>query len=557
LYQYDKYDHALVQARVQQFRDQVERRLSGELSEEEFLPLRLQNGLYLQKQAYMLRVAIPYGTLSSDQLRTLSQIANLYDKNYGHFTTRQNIQFNWIKLEEVPDILQLLANHEMHAIQTSGNCVRNITTEAFAGVASDELIDPRPLAEILRQWSTVNPEFLYLPRKFKIAISSSEHDRAAVRSHDIGLYLYRDKHEEMRLKVMVGGGLGRTPILNQLVREDLPWQHLLTYVEAVLRVYNRYGRRDNKYKARIKILVKTLGVDAFAQEVEQEWEQIRDSFAELTLAEYQRVSANFTPPAYKNLDAIDLVYGSWMARDSAFSTWVHNNTHSHKVAGYVSVILSTKPGPHVPPGDVTGKQMSAIADLAEQFGFGEIRVTHEQNLVLPDIRKSDLYPLWKILDDLNLATPNIGLLTDVIVCPGGDYCSLASTRSLPVSREIQQRFDKLDFLHELGELSLNISGCVNACGHHHIGNIGILGVDKKGEEFFQITIGGAQGKNSAIGKVIGPAFKADEVPNAIDRLLSTYLDYREQDEVFIETVHRIGLLPFKERVYKSAFKESA
>ncbi|WP_028471089.1 nitrite/sulfite reductase [Neptunomonas japonica] len=557
MYKYDQYDHALVQARVQQFRDQVERRLSGELSEEEFLPLRLQNGLYLQKQAYMLRVAIPYGTLSSNQLRTLSQIANKYDKNYGHFTTRQNIQFNWIKLEEVPDILQLLANNEMHAIQTSGNCVRNITTEAFAGVASDELIDPRPLAEILRQWSTVNPEFLYLPRKFKIAISSSEYDRAAVRSHDIGLYLYRDEYEEMRLKVMVGGGLGRTPILNQLVREDLPWQHLLTYVEAVLRVYNRYGRRDNKYKARIKILVKTLGVDAFSQEVEQEWEQIRDSFAELTLAEYQRVSANFTPPAYKKLDAIDLVCGSWMARDNAFSTWVQNNTRSHKVDGYVSVILSTKPGPYVPPGDVTNKQMSAVADLAEQFGFGEIRVTHEQNLVLPDIRKSDLYTLWKILDDLNLATPNIGLLTDVIVCPGGDYCSLASTRSLPVSREIQQRFDKLDFLHELGELSLNISGCVNACGHHHIGNIGILGVDKKGEEFFQITIGGVQGKNSAIGKVIGPAFKADEVPNAIDRLLSTYLDYREQEEPFIETVHRIGLLPFKERVYKSAVKESA
>ncbi|GGB85486.1 sulfite/nitrite reductase [Marinobacterium zhoushanense] len=550
MYRYDQYDHALVQARVAQFRDQVARRLSGELSEEEFLPLRLQNGVYLQRHAYMLRVAIPYGTLSSNQLRALARIAEDYDRDYGHFTTRQNIQFNWIELEQVPDILQLLADHEMHAIQTSGNCVRNITTEAFAGVAGDELIDPRPLAEILRQWSTVNPEFLFLPRKFKIAISSSEMDRAAIRAHDVGLYLYKGENGEMLLRVMVGGGLGRTPILNEMIREALPWQHLLTYVEAVLRVYNRYGRRDNKYKARIKILVKALGIEAFAQEVEREWEQIRDGVAELTSEEYTRVAQNFQAPDYERIDAIDPDFGAWLARDPAFSVWVQNNTRPHKVSGYSSVILSTKPGASAPPGDVTAEQMRVVADLAEKFGFGEIRVAHEQNLVLPDVRKRDLYALWKALRAQNLATPNIGLLTDVISCPGGDYCSLASTRSLPVAKAIQERFDDLDFLHDLGELSLNISGCVNACGHHHIGNIGILGVDKNGEEFFQITIGGAQGKDSSIGKVIGPALRAEEVPEAIGRLLSVYLSYREVEERFVDTVRRIGIAPFKEGVYQ-------
>ncbi|MET4162908.1 sulfite reductase (NADPH) hemoprotein beta-component [Marinobacterium sp. MBR-111] len=549
MYRYDEYDHALVQARVAQFRDQVARRLSGDLSEEEFLPLRLQNGLYLQKHAYMLRVAIPYGTLSSQQLRTLAGVAKQFDRGYGHFTTRQNIQFNWIELEQVPDILQLLADNEMHAIQTSGNCVRNITTEAFAGVAADELIDPRPLAEILRQWSTVNPEFLFLPRKFKIAISASEQDRAAVRSHDIGLYLYPGKEGEKLLKVMVGGGLGRTPILNQTLREDLPWQHMLTYVEAVLRVYNRHGRRDNKYKARIKILVKSLGVDAFAREVEQEWEQIRDGAAELTLAEYQRVAAGFNPPEYQSLDAIDPEYGAWLARDPAFATWVQNNTRPHKVAGYASVVVSTKPGAMSPPGDVTAAQMQALADLADRHGFGEIRVAHEQNLVLPDIRKSDLYTLWRSLQVEGLATPNIGLLTDLIACPGGDYCNLASTRSLPVAKVIQERFDNLDYLHDLGPLSLNISGCVNACGHHHIGNIGILGLDKNGEEYFQITIGGDQGKNSSLGRVIGRAFRAEDVPDAIDHLLQTYLRFREPEEPFIDAVNRLGLAPFKEGVY--------
>jgi sulfite reductase (NADPH) hemoprotein beta-component len=449
----------------------------------------------------------------------------------------------------VPDILQLLADSQMHAIQTSGNCVRNITTEAFAGVADDELLDPRPLAEILRQWSTVNPEFLYLPRKFKIAISSSETDRAALRAHDIGLYLYRSKDGEMLLRVMAGGGLGRTPILNEAVRDALPWQHLLTYVEAVLRVYNRYGRRDNKYKARIKILVKSLGVEAFAAEVEREWEQIRDSTGTLTVEEYERVAEGFASPGYQRLDALDPEYGAWLAREPAFARWAQTNTRTHKIAGYGAVVLSTKPTRAASPGDLTAGQMRAVADLADRYGFGEIRVTHEQNLVLPDIRKGNLYLVWQALEEIGLATPNVGLLTDVIACPGGDYCSLASTRSLPVAKAIQARFDDLDYLHDLGELSLNISGCVNACGHHHIGNIGILGVDRKGEEYFQITIGGAQGKDSAIGKVIGPSVRAEEVPDTIDRLLAIYLQYREAEETFIDTLGRIGLAPFKEGAY--------
>ncbi|HYQ37457.1 MAG TPA: nitrite/sulfite reductase, partial [Pseudomonas sp.] len=503
MYQYDEYDHALVLERVAQFRDQIARRLSGELSEEEFLPLRLQNGLYLQKHAYMLRVAIPYGTLSSAQLRTLAHIARHHDRDYGHFTTRQNIQFNWIELEQVGDILERLAGVEMHAIQTSGNCVRNITTEAFAGVAADELLDPRPLAEILRQWSTVNPEFLYLPRKFKIAICSAEQDRAAIMMHDIGLYLYRDEAGELLLRVMVGGGLGRTPILAQQVREALPWRHLLSYVEAILRVFNRHGRRDNKYKARIKILVKALGVEAFAREVEEEWQHIKDGPAELTEAEYERVAAYFAPPAYAVLSDTDLGYGSALAGDAAFARWAERNVQAHKVAGYAAVVLSTKPGPAMPPGDVTAAQMEGIAELAERYGFGEIRIAHEQNVVLPDVRKADLYAVWQRAGELGLATPNVGLLTDIISCPGGDYCSLANAKSIPIAQAIQERFADLDHLHDLGELSLNISGCMNACAHHHIGNIGILGVDKNGSEWYQVTIGGAQGKASALGKVIG------------------------------------------------------
>ncbi|MGC8118420.1 nitrite/sulfite reductase [Metapseudomonas otitidis] len=549
MYRYDDYDRALVRERVAQFRDQVARRLSGELSEEEFLPLRLQNGLYLQKHAYMLRVAIPYGTLSSDQLRTLALIAREYDRGYGHFTTRQNIQFNWIDLERVPDILERLADVDMHAIQTSGNCVRNITTEAFAGVAADELLDPRPLAEILRQWSTVNPEFLFLPRKFKIALCAAEEDRAAVQMHDIGLYLYRDGDGEMRLKVLVGGGLGRTPILAQVIREGLHWRHLLSYVEAVLRVYNRHGRRDNKYKARIKILVKALGIEAFAREVEAEWEHLRDGPAQLTEAEYARVAASFTTPAYATLDAADLEHGRRLAEEPAFARWCARNLQPHKVPGYASVVISTKPGPEAPPGDVTAAQMEAVADWAERFGFGEIRIAHEQNLVLPDVPKRDLHALWLAACEAGLATPNVGLLTDIIACPGGDYCALANAKSIPIAQAIQARFRDPARLEALGELSLNISGCMNACGHHHIGNIGILGVDKGGSEWYQVTLGGAQGMSAALGRVIGPSFSAAEVPQVIEHIADTYLAHREGDERFVDTLGRIGLEPFKARVY--------
>ena len=549
MYQYDDYDRALVRERVAQFRDQVQRRLADELSEEEFLPLRLQNGLYLQKHAYMLRVAIPYGTLSAKQMRALAHIAREYDRGYGHFTTRQNIQFNWVELERVPDILDWLADHDMHAIQTSGNCVRNVTTEAFAGVAADEYLDPRPLAEILRQWSTVNPEFLFLPRKFKIALCAAEQDRAAVQVHDIGLQLYRDQANELRLRVLVGGGLGRTPIIAQTLREGLHWQDCLSYVEAILRVYNRHGRRDNKYKARIKILVKALGIEAFANEVEREWQPIKDGPAQLTEEEYQRVAASFHKPAYVPQDTLDLDFGTHLARDEAFARWVSRNVMAHQVPGYLSVVLSTKPGISAPPGDVTAEQMEAVADWSERYGFGEIRVAHEQNLVLPDVRKADLYALWREAQAAGLGTANAGLLTDIIACPGGDFCSLANAKSIPIAQAIQQRFDDLDYLHDLGELSLNISGCMNACGHHHIGNIGILGVDKNGSEWYQLTLGGSQGQQAALGKVIGPSFAAEQVPEVIERIVRTYVDQRQVNEGFLDTFQRIGLEPFKASVY--------
>ncbi|MDO9322440.1 MAG: nitrite/sulfite reductase [Pseudomonas sp.] len=550
MYQYDEHDRALVLERVAQFRDQVARHLSGELSEEEFLPLRLQNGLYRQKHAYMLRVAIPYGTLASRQLRCLAQITRQYDRGYGHFTTRQNIQFNWIELAQVPDILALLAEVQMHAIQTSGNCVRNITTDAFAGVAADELLDPRPLAEILRQWSTVNPEFLYLPRKFKIALSAAGEDRTALAMHDIGLQLYRGADDELLVRVSVGGGLGRTPILGQLIREALPWQHLLSYVEAILRVYNRHGRRDNKYKARIKILLKALGMPAFAGEVEAEWAHLKDGPAELTAAEYARVASAFAPPAYPARNSTDLDYGARLAREPDFARWVLRNVQPHKVPGYAAVVLSTKPGGAVPPGDVTAAQMEALAELAERFGHAEIRVAHEQNLVLPDVPKSDLYALWQQARAVGLGTANIGLLTDMIVCPGGDYCALANAKSLPIADSIQQRFSDLDYLHDIGELSLNISGCINACGHHHLGNIGILGVDKRGSEWYQVTLGGAQGNASALGKVLGPSFSAEQIPAVIEQLVQTFVEQRQGPERFLDTVQRIGLEPFKQRVYR-------
>ncbi|MHA6181993.1 nitrite/sulfite reductase [Pseudomonas mohnii] len=557
MYQYDDYDRALVFERVAQFRDQVERFIAGELSEEEFLPLRLQNGLDMQKHAYMLRVAIPYGTLSARQIRTLASIARDYDRGYGHFTTRQNMQFNWIELAEVPDILERLAQVEMHAIQTSGNCVRNITTEAFAGVAADEMIDPRPLAEILRQWSTINPEFLFLPRKFKIAICSAEQDRAAIMMHDIGLYLYPGSDGQMLLRVIVGGGLGRTPILGLQIREGLPWQHLLSYVEAVLRVYNRHGRRDNKYKARIKILVKALGIEAFAREVEEEWQYLRDGPAQLTEDEYERVASAFVAPPYRELADSSLDFGTQLSEHPAFARWVQRNVQAHKVPGYASVVLSTKPGNAAPPGDVTSEQMEAVAEWAERFGFAEIRIAHEQNIVLPDVPKADLFALWRLACEHNLGSANVGLLTDIIACPGGDFCALANAKSIPIAQAIQARFDDLDYLHDLGDISLNISGCMNACGHHHIGNIGILGVDKNGSEWYQITLGGAQGKNSALGKVIGPSFSAAEVPGVIEQIIDTFVRYRESEEVFVDTFQRIGLEPFKEAVYPKVLEVSA
>ena len=557
MYQYDDYDRALVFERVAQFRDQVERYRAGELSEEEFLPLRLQNGLYLQKHAYMLRVAIPYGTLDARQMRTLASIARDYDRGYGHFTTRQNLQFNWIELDQVPQILERLAEVNMHAIQTSGNCVRNITTEAFAGVAADELIDPRPLAEILRQWSTINPEFLFLPRKFKIAICSAEQDRAAIMMHDIGLYLYRGTYGQMLLRVMVGGGLGRTPILGLQIREGLPWHHLLSYVEAVLRVYNRHGRRDNKYKARIKILVKALGIEAFAKEVEEEWQYLKDGPAQLTDEEYERVASAFLPPDYQALADTDLAFGTRMAENPAFARWVTRNVQPHKVSGYASVVLSTKPGAAAPPGDVTAQQMEAVAAWSEQFGFGEIRIAHEQNIVLPDVPKAKLFEVWTLACEQGLGSANAGLLTDIIACPGGDFCALANAKSIPIAQGIQARFEDLDYLHDLGDISLNISGCMNACGHHHIGNIGILGVDKNGSEWYQITLGGAQGKDSALGKVIGPSFSASEVPGVIERIIETFVRYRESEELFVDTLQRIGLEPFKEVVYPKVLEASA
>ncbi|AOY92934.1 sulfite reductase [Cupriavidus sp. USMAA2-4] len=557
MYQYDQYDQRIVNERVAQFRDQVRRRLSGELSEEEFLPLRLQNGLYMQRHAYMLRVAIPYGLLASRQLRKLAHIAREFDRGYGHFSTRQNIQFNWMELERVPDALAELASVEMHGIQTSGNCVRNITTDHFAGVAPDEAVDPRVLAELLRQWSTFQPEFAFLPRKFKIAISASADDRAVVQMHDIGIYAYQNEAGETRLRILAGGGLGRTPILGSVIKEDLPWQHLLTYVESAIRVYNRYGRRDNKYKARIKILVKAIGVETFAQEVEEEWQFSKDGPATLTQAEFDRVAQYFAPPVYEKLADTDAGYEKHLLEDKAFARWVSRSVHAHKVPGYAAVTLSTKPGIVSPPGDATAEQMEAVAGFADRYGFGELRVAHEQNLVLPDVKKRDLYALWQEARTAGLATANIGLLTDIIACPGGDFCSLANAKSIPIAQAIQQRFEDLDYVHDLGEISLNISGCINACGHHHVGNIGVLGVDKDGEEWYQVTLGGAQGNDTALGKVIGPSFKAEEMPDVVSRVIDTFVANRHDDERFIETFARIGIAPFKERVYADKQRERA
>ena len=554
MYQYDEIDQRLVEERVAQFRDQTRRFLAGQLSEDDFRPLRLRNGLYIQRHAPMLRVAIPYGLLSSRQLRALAHISRQWDRGYGHFSTRQNIQFNWVRLEDVPDILAELSRVQMHAIQTSGNSVRNITTDHFAGVARDEIVDSFVWCELLRQWSTLHPEFSYLPRKFKIALNGAEADRAATYLHDIGLHAVRDAAGEVGFRVIVGGGMGRTPIIGHTMKEFLPWPHLLTYVEAVLRVFNRHGRRDNIHKARVKILVKALTPERFQEEVEAEWAHLKGGSSTLTAEEIQRVEGRFTRPAYDQLSGDDAAYRAGLVSDSAFAAWAKRNVHPHKAPGYVAVTLSLKKT-GVPPGDATADQMDAVADFADRYSQGEVRISHEQNLILADVRQADLGELWREAKTLGLATPNIGLLTNIIACPGGDFCSLANAVSIPVAQAIQERFDDLDYVHDIGELDLNISGCMNSCGHHHVGHIGILGVDKNGEEWYQISIGGNQGlarpgAPAALGKVIGPSFARAEIPDVIEQLIGLYLERRESEaERFIDVVWRIGIEPFKERVY--------
>ena len=548
MYRYDDYDRAMVNARVAQFRDQTNRWQAGELSDEEFRPLRLQNGLYMQRHAPMLRIAVPYGMISSAQLRVLGAIAREEDKGYAHFTTRHNLQYNWIPMDRVPDVLERLANVEMHAIQTSGNCIRNVTSDQFAGIAPDEVVDTRPLAEIIRQWSTFHPEFAFLPRKFKIAVHGAERDRAVVQVHDIGLHLYKDAQGDVLSRVWVGGGLGRTPILGEVIHDALPWRHLLSYMEAIIRVYNLEGRRDNPYKARIKILVKALGIDEFRRKVDAEWTHLKDGPATITDAELARVSAYFVDPAYAQLPATDAGFEARLNSDKAFARWVQQNVHAHRVPGYRAVSLSLKKK-GLAPGDITDTQMEAVADLADAYSFGEVRSTHEQNLVLSDVELGKLPELYDAAKALGLASPTVGLLTDIICCPGGDFCDLANAKSIPIAKAIMERFDDLDYLHDIGELDLNISGCMNACGHHHVGHIGVLGVDKNDEEWYQVTIGGRQGNDTRLGKVIGPSFAAADMPDVVTKLLETYVSLREPEERFVDTVVRIGIDPFKTRVY--------
>ncbi len=548
MYVYDQYDQHIIEDRVRQFRDQTRRYLSGELGGEEFRPLRLQNGLYIQRYAPMLRIAVPYGLLSSTQLRKLAYIARHYDKGYAHISTRTNVQLNWPELEEVPEILAELATVQMHAIQTSGNCIRNTTTDQFAGVARDELIDPRPWCEIIRQWSTFHPEFAFLPRKFKIAVNGAVSDRAAIEVHDIGLEAVKNAAGELGFRVSVGGGLGRTPIVGSFINEFLPWQHLLTYLDAILRVYNRYGRRDNKFKARIKILVKALTPEVFAERVEAEWAHLKDGPATLTDEEVQRVSRFFVDPAYRDLADQDAELARLDAEHPGFARWRTRNVVAHKKPGYAAVTLSLKKT-GVAPGDVTDKQLEAIADLADRYSFGEVRNSHEQNMILADVEQAKLFELWQELRELGLATPNIGLLTDIICCPGGDFCSLANAKSIPIAEAIQRRFDDLDYLFDIGNLDLNISGCMNACGHHHVGHIGILGVDKKGAEFYQVSLGGSSGRDASLGQILGPSFAQDAMPDVIEKIINVYVEQRTEDEQFIDTFRRIGIEPFKERVY--------
>ncbi len=551
MYQYDHHDQRLVDERVAQFRDQTRRFLAGDLSEDEFRPLRLQNGLYIQKYAPMLRISIPYGVLSSTQLRKLAHIGRKYDRAYGHFTTRQNVQFNWPRLEDVPEILAELATVQMHAIQTSGNCVRNITSDHFAGIAADEIVDPLPYSELVRQWAAFHPEFAYLPRKFKIAISGSAIDRAATLVHDIGAHALFNDAGEIGFRILVGGGLGRTPVIGHVIREFLPRGEILNYLDAILRVYNRFGRRDNKFKARIKILVKEMTLEVFTHHVESEWQRVRGGPATVPNEEIERIAAFFAAPPYERLPGDDAGFRAAVADNRAFANWARRNVFPHKVPGYAAVTLSLKKT-GVPPGDATSDQMDAVADLADAYSFGEIRVSHEQNLIFAHVKQAALLALWDELKGLGFATPNIGLLTDIICCPGGDFCSLANAKSIPIAEAIQRRFDDLDYLHDIGEIDLNISGCMNACGHHHVGNIGILGVDKNGAEWYQVSIGGDQGDRASLGKVIGPSFAAREMPDVVARLIDIYIERRHADEPFIDTVRRIGIEPFKEHVYAAA-----
>jgi sulfite reductase (NADPH) hemoprotein beta-component len=548
MYRYDEFDQTLVGERVAQFRGQVARRLAGDLSEDEFRPLRLMNGLYLQLHAYMLRIAVPYGTLSVAQMRKLAHIARVYDKGYGHFTTRQNLQFNWIRLEDAPDILAELAEVEMHAMQTSGNCVRNITADHYAGVAGDEIEDPRTYAEIIRQWSTLHPEFSFLPRKFKIAVTGSPRDRAAARVHDIGLQMRRSESGEVGFEVIVGGGQGRTPFVGPTIREFLPKRDLLSYLEAILRVYNMLGRRDNLFKARIKILMSSVGAEKFAAMVEDEWRHIRNGALDLPQEAIARIAAYFAPPAYERLDAVDRTFEMRKFENRDFARWCRTNLAPHRQAGYAILTVSLKPIGGI-PGDASADQMDAVADIAERYSLGEVRVSYHQNLVLPHVRLRDVHDVWQALATAGLATPNLGLVTDIIACPGLDYCSLANARSIPIAQRLSERFADLDRQHDIGELRLNISGCINACGHHHVGHIGILGVDRKGEEYYQVTLGGNADEKAALGDVIGPAFSSAEIVDAVERIVDTYVAERDRGERFLDTVRRIGLTPFKERLY--------
>jgi sulfite reductase (NADPH) hemoprotein beta-component len=549
MYRYDEFDHNFVMERVAQFRDQVVRRLNGDLTEEEFRPLRLMNGLYLQLHAYMLRVAIPYGVLSSRQLRKLADIATKYDRGYAHFTTRQNLQYNWPKLEDMPDILAELASVEMHALQTSGNCIRNITADQYAGVAGDEIEDPRICGEILRQWSSLHPEFSFLPRKFKIAITGSPRDRAAIKLHDIGIVMVKNQAGEVGCEFWVCGGQGRTPVIAKCINSFVPKRDMLSYSEAILRVYNMHGRRDNIYKARIKILVNEIGIEEFTRQTNEQWGHIRDGALDVPAEEIARITAYFAPPAYETLQDNPSVYTQKKDSDPAFAAWVRSNVAAHKIPGYAIVNISLKPIGGI-PGDATDAQMHVVADLAERYSFDELRVTHEQNLTLAEVKQSDLYDLWRALGEHGLATPNIGLISDIIACPGLDYCALANARSIPVAQRISTRFADLQRQHDIGDLKIKISGCINACGHHHVGHIGILGVDKKGVEFYQITLGGSADENASIGEILGAAFSYDEVVDAVEKVVDTYVKIRSsRDENFLATVRRTGVAPFKDALY--------